>query len=309
MAMISYAQNGEDIVIARALGLSPSGVYIDVGAGSPTDDSVTRHFYEHGWRGINVEPLPSQLSALRAERPEDVNLGVAAGASVGRAVLYDFGEQWGWSTVSPEVAARHQRDGLPHTMREVEMTTLAAICTEHVRGDIDFLKIDVEGRELDVLSGADFARWRPRLVVVEATVPGTGEPSHEPWEHILLDASYVVAWFDGVNRFYVAGESRQLIPRLAVPPNWFDHAESFHQHRMRAHIAALEDHVHNQARALEAHAARVEQLLAYIEHLETEVRAKDRHIEEVRVYVEHLLAEIRDRDVALAASRAVQGGG
>jgi len=306
--MISYAQNGEDIVIARALGPDPRGVYIDVGAGSPSVDSVTRHFYDHGWRGINIEPLPSQLAALRAERPEDVNLGVAVGASVGRSVLYDFGEQWGWSTLSPELAARHRRDGLPDTERTVETTTLAAICAEHVRGDIDFLKVDVEGHERDVLSGADFARWRPRIVVVEATVPGSGEPCHEPWEPILIDAGYVFAWFDGVNRFYVAGEARELIPRLAVPPNWFDHAEPFAEHQLRAHITTLADHVHNQARALEAHAARVEELLAYIEHLEAEVRAKDGHIDEVRVYVDRLLAQIRERDAALAASRAAQGG-
>ncbi len=290
--MISYAQNGEDVVLARALGDTPQGVYIDVGAGSPVVDNVTKHFYEHGWRGVNVEPLPALLAELRADRPEDVNLGVAAGAAPGRTVLYDFGDQWGWSTLTPELADDHRRDGLPVVERAVEVTTLSAICAEHVRGGIDFLKVDVEGHELEVLQGADFSRWRPRIVVVEATRPGSGEPSHQRWEHVLLDAGYADAWFDGVNRFYVADECASLIPRLAMPPNWFDHAERHSEHLLREHIASLEAYIHNLVGELAAREARIEEMVGYVRHLEQEVSAKNAHIDEVRAYVEGLLARI-----------------
>jgi heptosyltransferase II len=77
--MVSYAQNAEDVVLRRAFSGVPTGFYVDVGASSPVDDSVTLHFYERGWRGVNVEPDPDDFRALVAARPRDVNLHAAVG--------------------------------------------------------------------------------------------------------------------------------------------------------------------------------------------------------------------------------------
>src|SRR6185437_11644232 len=67
----SFAQNGEDVVLWRALGHLGSGRYIDVGANDPTYDSVTRSFYDQGWSGITVEPVHEFAEAHRVERPRD----------------------------------------------------------------------------------------------------------------------------------------------------------------------------------------------------------------------------------------------
>lgn len=83
MTMVSYAQNLEDVVLHRALCRGQVGFYIDAGAGSPTEFSITRHVYESGWRGIDVEPLPDKLVDLRTERPRDVVLGVGLAAARG----------------------------------------------------------------------------------------------------------------------------------------------------------------------------------------------------------------------------------
>ena len=87
---------------------------------------------------------------------------------------------------------------------------------------IDFLSIDVEGHEREVLAGGDWKTWRPRIVVVEATEPTTTIPSHEKWEGILLEASYLFATFDGLNRYYVRKEDAELVPVLAVPVSCLD---------------------------------------------------------------------------------------
>src|SRR5664280_2104755 len=84
--MVSYAQNREDVVLDRALHAS-TGFYVDVGAASPTVASVTRHFYELGWSGINIEPLPEYVAELRLERPRDQTIQAVAGASPGQGVL------------------------------------------------------------------------------------------------------------------------------------------------------------------------------------------------------------------------------
>ena len=96
------------------------------------------------------------------------------------------------------------------------------VCEQYAGRTIDFLKIDVEGFEQEVLEGADWSRYRPRVVLVEATRPTTNIASYEHWEAILLAADYLFAFFDGLNRYYVPAEDRQLLPLLGVPVNVFD---------------------------------------------------------------------------------------
>ena len=80
----------------------------------------------------------------------------------------------------------------------------------------------MEGAEHLVLRGADFDRFRPWIVLVEATHPTTQIASRAAWEETLLNAGYGFAYFDGLNRFYVAKEHSELSKLIAVPPNVFD---------------------------------------------------------------------------------------
>jgi len=104
----------------------------------------------------------------------------------------------------------------------VRISTLARVCAEHIDGPIHFLSIDVEGYEKEVLQGADWKRWRPAVVLIEATRPNTTTPTHESWEGLLLQADYLFAYFDGLNRFYVRGESPELLEGFRVPVNVCD---------------------------------------------------------------------------------------
>ena len=109
--------------------------------------------------------------------------------------------------------------------------TLARVCEQHSGQTIDFLKIDVESYEREVLEGADWSRYRPRVVLVEATRPDTNVSNYEHWEPLLLSADYLFACFDGLNRYYVRAEDRQLLPLLGVPANVFDQYEIYEYHR------------------------------------------------------------------------------
>jgi FkbM family methyltransferase len=219
--VISWAQNLEDVMLARALQGVAQGFYIDVGAFDPNVDSVTRHFYEHGWRGINIDPIPAQLAAFTRVRPRDVNLCLAAGARSGTLRCFDFSPV-GLSTLDAEVAAVMRARGYEYREIDVPVRTLAEIIDEHGDATIDFLKIDVEGAEADVLAGCDFERHRPRIVVVEATAPMSPRATHDAWEPTLLRHGYVFAWFDGLNRFYVRREDADLLQHFRVQPNVFD---------------------------------------------------------------------------------------
>jgi FkbM family methyltransferase len=244
---VSYAQNQEDVVLARALRPDDrGGFWVDVGAGDPVVDSVTAAFAERGWRGVNVEPLPFEHERLCAARPADTNLQVALGATAGLGTLFvEPAENRGASTMVPELAERYRADGEEFTPIEVPIWTLARVVADHAAGPVDFLKVDVEGFEREVLAGADWSSFRPRVVVMEATVPKSDEPAHEGWEPMLLELGYRFAMFDGLNRFYAHADEPALLQRLAIPANVFDDfapyawAHQVDQARQRA--ASLEE--------------------------------------------------------------------
>jgi FkbM family methyltransferase len=214
LKQVSYAQNYEDVLLGRVLP-EPQGFYIDVGANHPVFHSVTKLFSERGWRGINVEPSPAVFRHLSDDRPRDINLNVGLGSSDGMLSFYESTTLHGWSTFRPELCQHYRNHGMTVAERLVPVTTLAKVCEEHVQGTIDFLKIDAEGFEREILLGADFSRWRPRVLVVENAWP-------ETWESLLEGTDYHPAAFDGLNRFYVRGEDRHLLPAFSATANVLD---------------------------------------------------------------------------------------
>jgi FkbM family methyltransferase len=223
MTFVSYAQNFEDVMLWRALKHIANGFYIDVGAWSPDIDSVTRAFYERGWRGINIEPNPEFHCQLQERRLRDQNLCVAVGDRATVLTMNFLGNP-GLSTLDDAIALKHQMAGWSLDRQEVQVNTLAVLWQQHVPAgqDVHFLKVDVEGFEDAVLRGNDWAKDRPWIVVVEATLPMSRVTSHATWEPLLLAAGYLFAYADGLNRFYVASERTSLLPAFKDPPNVFD---------------------------------------------------------------------------------------
>ena len=224
--MISYAQNFEDVMLWRALKNIERGFYIDVGAWSPDMDSVTRFFYENDWSGINIEPNPAFSCQLGERRPRDKNLCLAVGDQECQLTMNFLGNP-GLSTFDDAISDMHQQAGLSVDRQVVQVTTLTALWHQYVPlgQDVNFLKVDVEGFEAAVLRGNDWTINRPWIVVVEATMPMSQVESYASWEDILLDANYLFAYADGLNRFYVACEQAALLTAFKYPPNVFDDFE------------------------------------------------------------------------------------
>jgi FkbM family methyltransferase len=240
--MISFSQTGEDILIERVFSGS-TGFYIDVGAGDPVVDSVTKYFYLQGWRGINVEPNNSLFPEIQRDRPQDINLECAVGGSRGRVAFHQLPNS-GLSTISPAFLAEFSPADHANTRHiVVEMRTLADICAEFVTGEIDFLKIDAEGAEGDVVAGADWQRFRPRLLVIESTRPWTSEPVCEAWEPTLLSVRYTLCACDGLNRYYLRNEDLALAGQLSMPVNVLDCYITADEVQLRQRITALEDEI------------------------------------------------------------------
>ena len=260
---VSYAQNGEDVLLWRVLGSVEAGFYIDAGACHPVTDSVTQAFYERGWRGINVEPVPEAATAFPPARPRDVNLRVALSDRPGTLPFYEV-EGTGLSTLSAESAAHQRRLGRRVLEHEVEVTTLAEVCRQHAPPVVHFLKVDVEGLEESVLRGADFQACQPWLILVEATVPNSTISTHRTWEPILTRAGYEFLYFDGLNRYYAsASKAAAFRPHFQTPANPMD---CFQTHREQSTQAALEQARRQQrklAQTLEKTQARLAELTAF----------------------------------------------
>jgi FkbM family methyltransferase len=267
---VSYAQNFEDVILWRALKHIENGFYIDVGANHPSIDSVTRAFYERGWHGINIEPLPSHHAELLRDRPRDINLLCAAGASNGEIEVWECDVR-GWATASADVMAQHTASGHKGIFHKVPVSRLADICSQHVSGEIHFLKIDVEGFEKSVIDGADFSRFRPWILVIEATKPNSTEEIHGEWESTVLSADYVLGYTDGLNRFYIARERDELRDSLRHPPNVFD--EFIRSEQLDSELRAQQAETRAQQAEAKALQAEAKALQAEAKALQAEAKA------------------------------------
>lgn len=217
----SYSQNLEDVILWRALGHVEKGFYIDIGAQHPRTDSVSRGFYEKGWRGVHVEPFRFYADLLREDRPDEEVREVLVGASEDVHTFFVVPDT-GLSTADESVALENAKKGFRFERREVPAIRLASLLDAFREKDIHWLKIDVEGFESAVVEGWIPSEVRPWIVVIESTKPLTREPSHQEWEPVLIELGYTFVYFDGLNRFYVSDKQAALQDAFGLPPNVFD---------------------------------------------------------------------------------------
>lgn len=210
---LTYTQNLEDYHLWRALGGKANGFYIDVGAGHPIADNVSFWFYERGWAGICVEPQPELAHLYKYIRPRDTVFEGLVGRHSGATDFHVVDRLHGFSTTVKSHAEGAEKFGASHRTVRMPIVTMAELCRQHGVGEIDFLKIDVEGAEADVLMGNDWQRYRPKVIVAEAILPGSGEPAWDEWEPYLIGQGYVFTLFDTLNRFYVAEEAKDVLAR------------------------------------------------------------------------------------------------
>lgn len=170
----AYSQEGEDLIISPYVARKEKGFYIDIGANHPKKFSSTYLLYLRGWQGINIDPWPKAKQLFARYRPADifVNCGVAAVDSFldyycfKSSLLNTFDAQKAKSMESdPDEGCRLVE------VKKVKVRKLKDILDEHseyIAGRvIDFMNIDVEGGELDVLQSNDWNRYVPGLIAVE----------------------------------------------------------------------------------------------------------------------------------------------
>lgn len=166
-----YSQEGEDAVLSRIFEENKNGFYVDVGAHHPKRFSNTYFFYKKGWRGINIDAMPGSMGAFNKDRPLDINLEIPVSDKDEVLTYYIFNEP-ALNGFSKELS--DSRNGLRQykiiATKELKTRTLASILDEFMlaRQAIDFLSIDVEGLDFQVLNSNNWDKYRPEVVLVEA---------------------------------------------------------------------------------------------------------------------------------------------
>jgi FkbM family methyltransferase len=198
--IVSYAQNREDIILSAFFDADEIGFYVDVGANEPVHESVTKYFYDRNWSGINIEPLPHQYNKLVKERTRDINLQIGISDKEGVADLNYYPDGDGLSTLSQKMKDEYEQSPNEVTKNvehiSIKTYTLQKIFKEYINKKINFLKVDVEGLEYEVLIGNDWSRYRPEVICVEANHIETD------WTEFLVKKEYTKVFFDGINNYY-----------------------------------------------------------------------------------------------------------
>lgn len=167
---ISFSQEGEDCILARIFEGKQKGFYVDVGAHHPQRFSNTYRFYLKGWQGINIDAMPGSMELFKQLRPKDINLEAAISDSAQVLTYYMFNEP-ALNSFSADIAASRVASTRRQLLgkRSIKTQTLAEVLDCHLPPGqkIDFLSIDVEGLDYQILLSNDWQKYRPQVVLVE----------------------------------------------------------------------------------------------------------------------------------------------
>ena len=220
-----YSQNFEDVILARCFSQTIKGFYIDVGAHLEEVDSVTKFFYDKGWAGINIEPVIEFANTFIC-RDRDTTICCAAGSEE-KVLPMSISLDSGLSTFNTLNSTAIEIQGHTLEERHIQVRRLDSILEDLGidQKSFEFLKIDVEGSELDVIKGINLFKYRPRVILCEVTEPNTTVMMREFGSicQAIELFDYQKIHFDGLNQWWCTKEAAsELIKHFALPPCIFD---------------------------------------------------------------------------------------
>ncbi|MDP8568088.1 FkbM family methyltransferase [Methylophilus aquaticus] len=189
----SYSQEGEDILLQRLFSDQRYGFYVDVGAHHPVRFSNTFALYKKGWTGINIEPNPDMYSLFKKNRPRDINVNCGVDAINGTLEYYMFNEP-ALNTFDPDLVKSRLSNTTYFVNKtiQIEVHPLSELLEQFAPKNrkIDFLSVDVEGLDLNVLMSNNWAKFRPQYLLAEQLELESIENLDFPIHHYMKSVDY-----------------------------------------------------------------------------------------------------------------------
>lgn len=192
-ARMSFSQTGEDRVLASIFREQKTGFYVDIGAHHPKLYSNTHLFYLKGWRGINIDAMPGSMKLFRQYRPRDTNVEIPVGR-IKKTLTYHIFSDPAVNTFSKSHAKTLEERGEHRLVdkKTLKVYPLRAVLSKYLLGKqtVDFLSVDVEGMDWEILVSFSWKAHRPSVVVVEDLTFSVERPTKSRIYKLIYNKGY-----------------------------------------------------------------------------------------------------------------------
>jgi len=203
-AKTHYSQSGEDILVGK-LFTKKDGFYVDVGAYHPEHYSNTYLLWKQGWRGMNIDPNPESISFFKRRRSQDINLELGVSSENKELAYYIFNHK-SCNTFSREQKEKMEKRSYIRLLetRTVPCLPLRNILARHLPAgvQIDFMNIDVEGLDIEVLASNDWDRFSPTVIAIEDVNFSVEKPLESRVYAFLTKKGYRLFAFTGMTLIF-----------------------------------------------------------------------------------------------------------
>ena len=195
---IHYGEFGEDIFINRIFKDIKIGRYVDVGCYHPFKGSLTARLYKKGWNGINIDLSKSSIDLFNIARKKDINLNLAISDFDGETNYYEN------SPINQQNSLIKDNDD--QIKIKIQCKRLSSILLENHYDNFEYLNIDVEGSEQNVINGIDLGKYRPILITIENNNLHLKDYIKSEIYNILIKNNYTFINKTGVTNFFLKNE-------------------------------------------------------------------------------------------------------
>ena len=195
---IHYGEFGEDIFINRIFKDIKIGRYVDVGCYHPFKGSLTAQLYKKGWNGINIDLSKSSIDLFNIVRKKDINLNLAISDFDGETNYYEN------SPINQQNSLIKDNDNQKKI--KIQCKRLSSILLENHYNNFEYLNIDVEGSEQNVINGIDLSKYRPILITIENNNLHLKDYIESEIYNILIKNNYTFINKTGVTNFFLKNE-------------------------------------------------------------------------------------------------------
>ena len=201
-----YGEFGEDIFVSRLFKDFKKGRYIDVGCYHPFKGSLTAKLYSKGWNGINIDLSQTTIDLFNISRKKDINLNIAVTSFDGETFYYEN------SPINQQNSLIKSNEY--QSKVKIKCLKLNSILEQNNIDSFDYLNIDVEGSEMEVIKGIDFNKFNPRLITIENNDLLLEDYLKSEVYKMLIENGYTLINKIGVTNFFIKNEMKNKISNL-----------------------------------------------------------------------------------------------